>query len=416
MDYGILSAEKAQRRWANNDALSYFTDALRRLDTMSDTEPNRLRRIDAVTEQAEVKFALGRHAEHIEALDAIRGMVDGCGDPRRRATWHYWTGFLHSLTGGRPELVIEHCRVAADLAASAGLDQIGAIATSCLAQIYTFVGMLKEAVEAGERALEIFELRDNFWWASRTLWHLSVAANGLGEWDASLDYCRRALAHGVALDDLRLKAVGWLRMGSAHIQQGNLPSGLECCEQALALAPIPYDAAMARAARGYAEIKAGRIEAGIAELSDVVAWSERSKLRYTHLHQALWLAEGHLRRGDRVKAGPLIEAALNTSRSMGYLHFEGRACWLMSDCLAAEAPAAADQYSDSAMRILERVGARNDLAKAMVTRAELRRNAGDVAAARRLLDQACAIFQALGTLDEPARAAAVRAALTPDAT
>ena len=185
-------------------------------------------------------------------------MVDGCDDPLRRATWHYWTGFLHSLTGGRPEVVIEHCRVAADLASAAGLDEIGAIATSCLAQIYIFVGRLKEAVEAGERALEIFESRGNFWWASRTFWHLSVAANGLGEWDASLDYCRRALDHGVALDDLRLKAVGWLRMGSAHIQRGDLPSGLECCDNALALAPIPYDAAMARAARGYAKIKAGR--------------------------------------------------------------------------------------------------------------------------------------------------------------
>ncbi len=32
---------------------------------LPDTEPNRLRRIDAVIKQAEVKFALGRHAEHI---------------------------------------------------------------------------------------------------------------------------------------------------------------------------------------------------------------------------------------------------------------------------------------------------------------------------------------------------------------
>ena len=101
---------------------------------------------------------------------------------------------------------------------------------------------------------------------------------------------------------------------------------------------------------------------------------------------------------------------------MGYLHFEGRACWLMSDYLAPDAPAAADEYSEWAMRILERVGARNDLAKAMVTRAELRRDAGDVAAARQLLDQACAIFQTLGTRDEPARAATILAGLNREAT
>ena len=82
----------------------------------------------------------------------------------------------------------------------------------------------------------------------------------------------------------------------------------------------------------------------------------------------------------------------------------------MGECLAPEAPPAAEPYVETAMGILARIGARNDLARAMVT-APLRQAAGDVAAARQLLDQAGAIFQALGTLDEPARVAAARAAL-----
>ena len=40
---------------------------------LPDTEANRLRRIDAVIKQAEVKFSLGRHAEHIQALEQIAG-------------------------------------------------------------------------------------------------------------------------------------------------------------------------------------------------------------------------------------------------------------------------------------------------------------------------------------------------------
>jgi hypothetical protein len=83
----------------------------------------------------------------------------------------------------------------------------------------------------------------------------------------------------------------------------------------------------------------------------------------------------------------------------------------MGECLAPEAPAAAEPYVESAMGILERIGARNDLARAMVTRAALRQVAGDIADARDLLDQADAIFQAIGTLDEPARVEAARAAL-----
>src|SRR6516225_7505058 len=92
VDYAILAAEKSQRRWANGEALTYFNDALRRLNSLPDSPANRLRRVDAVLKQAEVKFALGQHAEHIEALEQIRALVDQTDDPRRRATWHYWIG------------------------------------------------------------------------------------------------------------------------------------------------------------------------------------------------------------------------------------------------------------------------------------------------------------------------------------
>jgi class 3 adenylate cyclase/tetratricopeptide (TPR) repeat protein len=411
VDYAILAAEKSQRRWANNDALTYFNDALSRLEKMPDTESNRLRRIDAVLKQAEVKFALGRHTEHIQALEEIRGILDQIDDPRRRATWHYWTGFLRILTGGRPDVSIDHCNEAAALAAATGSDEIKAFAESCLAHVYTVAGRLRDAVEVGERALSSFESQGNLWWASRTLWSLSVAANCLGEWAASLDYCQRALDHGIALNDLRLKAVGWLRTGVAHILRGDFERGLECCNEARALALSPFDAAWARAVRGYAEIKAGRADAGIGELREAFTWFESSRLGYTHLFLAFWLVEGHLRRNDRASAQPLIQDVLNTSRETGYLHFEGRACWLMGECLAGEVPAAAGEYAETAMDILQSVGARNDLGKAMVTLAALRQRTGDAKSARQLLDQACAIFQTLGTRDETARVAAALAAL-----
>jgi class 3 adenylate cyclase/tetratricopeptide (TPR) repeat protein len=411
VDYAILAAQKSQRRWANMEALAYFSDALRILDTMPDTESNRLRRIDAVLNQAEVKYALGHYTEHIRALEEIRGVVEESADPPRRAAWHYWIGFLNATSGGRPDVAIEHCRQASEIASAFSLDEINAISESCLAQVYMIAGRLQEALEAGERALEIFEARGNRWWAGRTLWHLTAIANYLGDWAASLNYCRRGIEHGIALEDLRLKVVGWTRLGLAHIQQGDIGRGLECCNEALALAPLPRDAAWARVTRGYGKIKAGRLDEGIAELSEGLAWFESSHMRWTHTIGAVWLAEGYLRRGDRAGARPLIERVLATSRATGYLHYEGRACWLMGEYLAADAPAAAEDHVETAMRIFERVGARNDLAKAMVTRAALRQRARDIAAARQLLEAANVIFHTLGTHGEFGRIDAALAGL-----
>jgi class 3 adenylate cyclase/tetratricopeptide (TPR) repeat protein len=401
VDYAIAAAEKAQRRWANTEALTYFDDALRRLDALPDTAANRLRRIDAVLKQAEVKYALGQYTEHVRALEEISDIV-ATSDPRRRATWHYWTGFLHSLTGGRPEVAVDHCRRAAAIAAAQGLEDIAAFAASCLAQVHLVAGELRDAAVAGERALASFETRGDRWWAGRTLWFLSITANYLGDWNASLQYCRRALEHGVALDDLRLKVVSLSRMGAAYIQQGDLDRGIRCCDEALALAPIPRDAAWARVVRSYGQIKAGHVDTGTADLTEALTWFANSQMRYTYVVGALWLAEGRLRGGDRADALPLIQDILETCRKAGYLHFEGRACWLMGYCLAAEAPAAAEDYLRTAIGIFERVGARNDLARAMVTRARLRQGAGDTSTARELFDRAGVIFRSLGTRGEPA--------------
>lgn len=63
------------------------------------------------------------------------------------------------------------------------------------------------------------------------------------------------------------------------------------------------------------------------------------------------------------------------------------------------------------MRIFEAMGARNELGKALVAQAELSRANGDSAGARQLLERALAIFEKLGTLDEPARVRAALAAL-----
>jgi class 3 adenylate cyclase/tetratricopeptide (TPR) repeat protein len=411
VDYAISAAVKAGRAWANSEALTYFEEALRRVATLPDTKPNRLRRIDAVLKQAQVKYALGQYPEQIRALEEIRQTLEETDDPHLRATWHYWTGFLHSVSGGRPEVAIEHCREAGKIASASGLEEIDAFAASCLAQVLMVAGNLHDALEAGERAVSSFEARADPWWATLTLWHLTAIANYLGEWQASLDYCKRGLEHGIALNDVRLKAVSWTRMGVAHIVRGDIERGLQCCNEALALTPIPRDTAWASVVRGYGKIKAGHVNEGIAELSAGLAWFESSRMRWTHVIGAVWLAEGHLRRGDCATARPLIEDLLSTTRSAGYFHYEGRACWLMGECLAGEASAAAEDYVATATRIFEQVGARNDLAKAIVTRAALRQRAGDVTTARQLLHQAHAIFRALGTRDEPIRVEAALAAL-----
>jgi class 3 adenylate cyclase/tetratricopeptide (TPR) repeat protein len=410
VDYALLAAEKAQRRWANPEALGYFESALKRLDGAGDTPANRLRRIDAVVKQAEVKFALARHAEHVQALEAIRDIVEQHGDPPRRAAWYYWTGFLGSLTGAPPDVSIDYCRRAVEIAEAAGLDELRPFAECALAHVYVYAGDLAHTIEAGRRALETFEARGNLWWASRALWALSPAANARGDWRASLDYCEKAVEYARATDDLRLKVVGWWRTGSSYIQQGDAAAGLRCCDEAFRLSPAPFDAAMTRAVRGFGHLKLGDTVTAIAELEEAVAWFDAHKLRYTKAAVAVWLADAYVAAGDRARARAIAAEALETSQTVGARYLEARAERVLGTACLDE-PAAAAPHLDRAAAISEDIGAHDELARTLTARAALHAAAGDRAAARTLLERAVVLFDSCQTLDEPARVREQLAAL-----
>ncbi len=114
VDYALLRRREVPAAMGECRGARLLRERAQRLETMPDTPENRLRRIDAVVKQAEVKFALGRHAEHVEALEGIKDLVDACADPPRRATWYYWTGIPpqpHRCAD--PRSPITYCREAA---------------------------------------------------------------------------------------------------------------------------------------------------------------------------------------------------------------------------------------------------------------------------------------------------------------
>src|SRR5262249_39242063 len=138
-------------------------------------------------------------------------------------------------------------------------------------------------------------------------------------------------------------------------------------------------------------------------------WFERSKLHYTCSLVSLWLVEGQLELGRQSEAVAVLETVLETAIKNGYHHLEGVAERLLGEALGTDAAASA--HLERATRVLEKVGAQNDLGKVLVAEAAVLAAGGDVPAARDALDRAQEIFTSLGTLDGPRRVAALRASL-----
>jgi tetratricopeptide (TPR) repeat protein len=205
--------------------------------------------------------------------------------------------------------------------------------------------------------------------------------------------------------------VGWWRTGSTCIQQGALQQGLRCCEEALALSPVAFDAAMIRAVQAYGRVKLGDAQAGTAALAEAIGWFDRSHLRYTRSVVALWLAEGWLRLGEAPRARAIVGEALAAARELGYRHLEGVAERLLGEALVRDDPRAALERLCRAEEVLQEIGALNEVGKTLVARAELAGASGERPAARELLGRALGIFARLGTLDELSRAELALASL-----
>ena len=131
-----------------------------------------------------------------------------------------------------------------------------------------------------------------------------------------------------------------------------------------------------------------------------MAWFERSNLHYTRSLFALWLAEGQLALGQQSDARILLETVVAKTRENGYRHLEGVAERLLGEALGPGDPAAVE-HLDLAHRVLEEVGARNDIAKVLVARARCHLASGDATAAGEALKQAKEMFASLGTVDGP---------------
>jgi len=196
------------------------------------------------------------------------------------------------------------------------------VADCCLGQVYAYAGRLHDAFEAGHRLCPFFEARVKRLVGMPHLWGLSLTAIPLRSLVAQSDVLpARARVRREKVNDRRLKAVASGGRADAH-SQGTWRSGCDCCDEALALSPVPYDAVMARDAHGYGLIKLGQDKAGTRRWGGRRMVSRSAGLRFTAAWFALWLADGYLLQGSVVRFVRSPKRCSN-HREAGYRYFEG---------------------------------------------------------------------------------------------
>ena len=368
--------------------------------------------IDAVLKQSEIKFALGRHAEHVQALEAHprarRDFRRSCTpgglalldrvppQPHRRPPRDSHRplpeGRRDRREGGLPgtagvRRVLPHARLRR-VGRAQGSDRGGGACPRGLRSPSQRVVGVPDAVRpqhGGQRARRMVA-------RPRVLSPGGRVRPGP----------RRSATQGGRALEKRL---------DSHPAWCHRCRACSCCEDALALSPIAFDAVMTKATHGYGLIKRGDVAEGVAQLEagrGVVPAVEPPRTP-THSPRC-GFSRGSCVVGRHPEARALLEDVLATARDRGYRHVEGMAtrllggspAWRMTRAAAARHFETRDR-SARARRSQEPGGqGAGEAGGAPACRR------GCVAAHRRCWSARSTLFETLGTLDAVDR---VRASL-----
>jgi tetratricopeptide (TPR) repeat protein len=265
--YAGIAGQQAAERFANAEALAYFSRALE-LTPAGES----VRRYALLLGREQVYQLLGERTAQEQDLSALLALAETLGDERRLAEIHNHRAQRYEMAGNYPAAVaaaqagLAAARRSGDQAAEAGSlvnwgvalyrrgDYIAArerlrqalalaadhpetqaLALNHLGTTHLEVGEPSPAQEYYERALAIWSALGNRRRQAALLNNLGVLQVESGDYSKTIDYLEQTLAIQITLGDRPGEAYTRLNLGSINIMLGNYHAAQEYLEQALVI-------------------------------------------------------------------------------------------------------------------------------------------------------------------------------------
>jgi tetratricopeptide (TPR) repeat protein len=402
-DYLELANRKAAARHAMEEALGYFYEALAILESQPDSEAHRRRRLALVFDQTGEFHWLHRHQEFHDLLVRHEPLALSLPDAGVRGT--FYARLAHRrLIFGEYEAAIETAQRALALCEEGGNAQDAALSFAVVEWASMMLGDYDRAIASFDEA------RGQLAGAFHPIWYMYAQAGAAmthlmaGRWDAGLREIDALRATGAERSDNGLvsfaDAIGCWVCLEARDWAGALARGNAAKE----IAPTVYFRGFAFGFLASALCHTGAEEDGVPVLAQIASMIRPSRHELAWIMVAWRLADAYLAVGDLGRAKEvLLEIRESASRSGAKFFVGGSDRCLAEVALAERDVEEALRRLESALVPLRESRSENELALALAALGRARRLAGDDSAADAHLQEALAIFERLGTGDEPDR-------------
>jgi tetratricopeptide (TPR) repeat protein len=394
VEYLTLSAERAARSYAHEEAVRALQQALRhaaRLPAAEHTEPL----LDVALRLASSLIPLGRFQDALDLLLQHEERLERFDRPALAGRYYFLVGRAASFLGNYERAASAAQRAIAEATRCGDATTTGK-AYSVLAMDAPMSGHTREGIEFAQRAIALLDGTSERWWLGHTHWALGLNYTQIGEFVAALEAEGKAYAIGEAMGDPRLQTYASWVTGFIYAVAGEAGAAIDACRRALDRAPDPFNREIARGFVGYVHLENGEPATAIALLER--AMQRLGEFRYRPFQGwfAVFLAEA-LRQGQELeKALDVVQQGLVISRDSGFQIGVGWAQQVLARIAHQRGNViAATAYLAQARETFTALHSRYELGRTSSDMALVAHTAGDRAGAVMHLNAAHQVFVAL---------------------
>jgi len=403
IDYLTLAGDKSVKIYSTEDAIGYYEEALKKLDKVPDTKTNKGKRVDLFIKQARVMRLMGRLKEHIKTLENNLPVAEELGDKDRLAEYYFKMGFYYSVMG-EIEDSNKYCTKSVELAEVTKNERVIGLASVRQGYNYWYESEFKKAIPIIKKGIKILEKLGDHYWVARSYQPLGACYWQMGDWDNSMNYMQKLLKKSEEISDNNLIVLALWSAAMPHIDKGEWDIAINYCERCLEMSPPPVFAVFATGFLGIAYYKGGQLKKGIDYMEKAIHQSKQFGLKQQEVVSTVYLGEAYLSISERERALENIKSALEVSKLSGFRYWEASAYRVLGEIYGGIDLRRAKTYIEDSIKILKKIGAKNELAKCYLSLGRLYKEKGEKDNAKKYVTQALKLFEKLGTLHEPEKA------------
>lgn len=393
--YWQKAAEQAGERAGYVEALADLTKGLDLIMTLPDTPARARQELMVHLREVEALHFLGRREEIVDLLRPHQARLERVGDAFLAGQYYFWLGWAHAWLGHRAEATENLSRSLTEATRSGDEALMGRVHRA-LALECTYSGRpLDEAVAHARQAVALLERTADHLWFSQALYALSYCCYYAGDFDGALDAAARLDTLGETIGSRRAQAESAIG-GLAYATRGDPTVGIEMCQRALELSPDPFETAFVLACLGKAYSEAGDLGRAVPTLEQATQLADQVRSRQWRAYFRAWLGEAYLRDNQLDKAQEVLGETLAVCTDLKFAVGIGWCHHLLGRVAQTKRKLAeVRRHLDKAVQTFELVGAKFELARTCLARAELSNAQADPERARNCLDEAHRLFESL---------------------